>query len=55
MFLIGLQKIVKGDWRGIGRNYVVSTVKDSYAGSKSCKKSILSGRAMLPEGEDVGK
>lgn len=24
MFLIGLQKLGKGDWRGIARNYVVS-------------------------------
>lgn len=24
MFLLGLQKLGKGDWRGIARNYVVS-------------------------------
>lgn len=24
MFLLGLQKLGKGDWRGISRNYVVS-------------------------------
>lgn len=24
MFLIGLQKLGKGDWRGIARNYVIS-------------------------------
>lgn len=24
MFLLGLQKLGKGDWRGIARNYVIS-------------------------------
>ena len=24
MFLVGLQKLGKGDWRGISRNYVIS-------------------------------
>ncbi|MQK21906.1 hypothetical protein EI013_26420, partial [Escherichia coli] len=47
MFLLGLQKLGKGDWRGIARNYVISrtpTQVASHAQKYFIRQSNVSGR-----------
>lgn len=47
MFLLGLQKLGKGDWRGIARNYVISrtpTQVASHAQKYFIRQSNMSRR-----------
>lgn len=47
MFLLGLQKLGKGDWRGISRNYVISrtpTQVASHAQKYFIRQSCVSRR-----------